>query len=80
MELKAFKTLEERMASLLNDYSRLKSQNSNIDEEMEKKRLKISELSRRVEKSEEAKDKAKKRVDHLLEKIEVFKGSLKMRS
>lgn len=80
MELKAFKTLEERIESLLNDYSRLKSQNSNIDEEMEKKRLKISELSRRVEKSEEAKGKAKKRVDHLLEKIEAFKGSYKMRS
>ncbi len=77
MELKAFKTLEERVESLLNDYSRLNSQNSNIDEEMEKKRSKISELSLRVEKSEEAKGKAKKRVDHLLKKIEAFKGHLR---
>ncbi len=77
MEFKAFKTLEERIESLLNDYGRLKGQNGNTDEEMEKKRLKISELSRRVEKSEEAKSKAKKRVNHLLEKIEAFKGSLR---
>ncbi len=77
MELKAFKTLEESVESLLNDYRRLKSQNSNTDEEMEKKRSKISELSLRVEKSEEAKSKAKKRVDNLLEKIEAFKGHLR---
>lgn len=77
MELKAFKTLEERVEYLLNDYRRLKSQNSNIDAEIEKKRSKISELLLRVEKTEEAKSKAKKRVDNLLEKIEAFKGHLR---
>ena len=77
MDLKAFKALEERVESLLDDYSKLKSQDSNIDEELEKKELKISELSRRIEESEGAKGKAKKRVDYLLEKIEAFKGSLR---
>lgn len=74
MELKAFKTLEERVESLLNDYSSLKSHNRKNDEELEKKRIEFYKLSKRIEKSEEAKGKAKKRVDHLLEKIQAFKG------
>ena len=77
MELKAFKILEERVESLLDDYSSLKSHNRKIDEELEKKRIEFYELSKRIEISEEAKGKAKKRVDHLLEKIEAFKGSLR---
>jgi regulator of replication initiation timing len=77
MELKAFKTLEERVVSLLNDYSRLKSHNRKIDEELEKKRIESYELSKKIERTEEAKGKAKKKVDHLLEKIEAFKGTLR---
>ena len=69
-DIEQFELLEQKLDALLELIGNLKKENSALSEKVQIQEEKIADLTRQVEAFRSARDKAKQKILHLLEKLE----------